>query len=122
MKQNVNDYIETLAVWNERDLTRIRKHIDETIAENVIFADPNNFIHGRDAFEEMVKEFRLKYPEAVVKRTSGIDSHNHRSRYSWGIYGGGILVLEGTDVVQLNEKGLVERIDGFFGDLPPMDS
>ena len=122
MKENVNDYIETLAVWNERDLTRIRKHIDETIAENVIFADPNNFIHGRDAFEEMVKEFRLKYPEAVVKRTSGIDSHNRRYRYGWGIYGGGVLVLRGIDVVQLNEKGLIERIDGFFGDLPPMDS
>jgi hypothetical protein len=88
MKQNTNAYMNTLAVWNERDLNQIRTHIDETIAENVVFADPTNFIHGRDDFEKMVKEFRLKHPESIIKRTSGIDSHNNRSRYSWGIYVG----------------------------------
>ena len=122
MKQNTNAYMNTLAVWNERDLNQIRTHIDETIAENVVFADPTNFIHGRDGFEKMVKEFRLKHPESIIKRTSGIDSHNDRSRYSWGIYVGETLVFKGIDFVQLDENGLVERVDGFFGDLPPLEN
>jgi hypothetical protein len=122
MKQNTNAYMNTLAVWNERDLNQIRTHIDETIAENAVFADPTNFIHGRDDFEKMVKEFRLKHPESIIKRTSGIDSHNNRSRYSWGIYVGEALVFKGIDFVQLDENGLVERVDGFFGDLPPLEN
>ncbi len=122
MKQNTNVLMEMLAAWNERDLNQIRTHIDQSIAENVVFADPTNFIHGRDAFEEMIKEFRLENPKAILRPTSGVDSHNNRYRYSWGNYVGGTLTVKGFDVVTLNENGLVERVDGFFGDLPPLES
>jgi hypothetical protein len=122
MKQNTNALRKMLAAWNERDLNQIRTHIDQSIAENVVFADPTNLIHGRDAFEEMIKEFRLKYPEAVLKPTSGVDSHNNRYRYSWESYVGETRIFKGFDVVKLNENGLVERVDGFFGDLPPLES
>lgn len=108
------------AAWNERDLTKIRSHVDKSIAENIVFADPSNFIHGIDAFEKMVKDFRVKYPESVVKTTSGFDGHNNRYRYSWEIYVGEMLIVKGFDVATLNENGLIERIDGFFGDLPPL--
>ncbi|MGQ0543382.1 MAG: nuclear transport factor 2 family protein [Blastocatellia bacterium] len=122
MKKNANAFQVMLAAWNERNLNQIRGHVDNAIAENVVFADPTNFIHGRDAFEEMIKEFRRKYPDSVVRRTSGIDSHNNRYRYSWDIYVGVKEIVKGFDVAQLDENGLVERIDGFFGDLPPLES
>ena len=121
MKQIPNAFTNMLAVWNERDLAQIRTHIDKSIAENVVFADPSNFIQGRDAFAKMIKEFRLKFPESVVKRTSGIDSHNNRYRYSWEIHDGQKVFVNGTDFVQLDENGLVDRVDGFFGDLPPLE-
>lgn len=111
-----------LDAWNEKDLNQIRSHIDKCIAENVVFADPTNFIHGRDDFEDMVKRFRQKYPESFIKRTSRMDSHNNRYRYSWEIYVGDVLIVKGFDVAQVDENGLVERIDGFFGDLPPLES
>jgi hypothetical protein len=110
------------AAWNEKDLSKIRVHVEKSVTENVVFADPSNFIHGIDAFEKMIKDFRVKYPESVVKRTSGLDGHNNRYRYSWEIYIGEILIVKGFDVATLNENGLIERIDGFFGDLPPLES
>ena len=122
LKQIPNSFTDMLAAWNERDLTQIQVHIDKSIAENVVFADPANFIHGKYAFELMIKNFRLKYPESVCQRTSGIDSHNNRYRYSWKITVGEMLIVAGLDVAQLNKNGLVERIDGFFGDLPPLES
>lgn len=111
-----------LAAWNERDFDKIRGFIDKSLAENVVFADPTNFTKGRDDFEEMVKEFRTKYPEAVCRRTSNLDTHNNRYRYTWDIKIGEKTVLKGIDFVQLNEDGLVKTVDGFFGDLVPLDS
>jgi hypothetical protein len=53
---------------------------------------------------------------------SGIDSHNNRYRYTWEIYVGEMLIVKGFDVAQVNENSLVERIDGFFGDFPPLEN
>jgi nuclear transport factor 2 (NTF2) superfamily protein len=111
-----------LDAWNERDLDQIRPHVDKCIAENVVFADPSNFIQGREGFAEMIQRFRQKYPDSITKRTSGIDSHNNRYRYTWEIYVGEMLIVKGFDVAQVNESGLVERVDGFFGDFPPLGS
>jgi nuclear transport factor 2 (NTF2) superfamily protein len=122
MKENRDSFKFMTEAWNERDMSRIRTHIDKSIAENIVFADPANFIHGRDDFEKMIKEFRLKYPDSVVRRTSGMDSHNRRYRYSWEITVGKTVIVIGFDVAQLNEHGLIERIDGFFGELPPLEN
>ncbi len=120
MMENMDVFTNMLAAWNERDVCKIRVHIDKSLAENVVFADPTNFIHGTDAFEEMIKRFREKYPEAVCIRTSGMDSHNNRFRYSWEIHDGERVFIKGVDFVRLDKDGLVQSVDGFFGDLPPL--
>jgi hypothetical protein len=106
-----------LAAWNEKDFNKIRGLIDKSLAEDVVFADPANVVHGREAFEVMVKEFRTRYPAAVCRRTSGLDSHNNRYRYTWDIHDGEKTFVKGTDFVRLDEDGLVKSVDGFFGDL-----
>jgi hypothetical protein len=114
-------FIFMLAAWNETDPDKIRKHLDRSLADNVIFADPENYVEGKDAFEQMVKDFRTKTPNARCERTSGIDSHHDRFRYEWAVLDGDKLLVPGFDVVQVNENGLVERIDGFFGPFPPLE-
>jgi hypothetical protein len=121
MKQVPVVFTFMLDAWNERDPERIRSHADKCMAENIVFADPTNFVHGLDAFTEMIRHYRKKYPESDVSRTSGLDSHNNRYRYSWEIHIGGTLLIKGYDFVQLNEQGKIERVDGFFGELPPME-
>ena len=122
MAQTPESMQHMLSAWNETDLDQIRKHIDKALSDDVIFADPKNFIEGKDSFERMVKEFRAEYPKAVCALASGMDSHNNRYRYNWSIFVGNELLLPGFDVVTLNDEGLVERVDGFFGPLPPLEN
>jgi nuclear transport factor 2 (NTF2) superfamily protein len=110
-----------LAAWNERDLDEIRSFIDKSLAEDIVFADPSNFVRGRDDFEEMVREFRTNYPGSVCRRTSGVNSHNNRYHYEWEIEQGQKILIKGTDFVKINEAGLVETVDGFFGELQKLD-
>lgn len=107
-----------LAAWNEQDTTRIRGHLEKAFAPNILFADPNYLVEGWDAFEDMVKTFRRKYPDATCEHTSGMDTHNNRYRYNWLVKVGGTPALPGMDVVEVNSDGKIVRIDGFFGPVP----
>ncbi len=109
-----------LGAWNERDLDKIRSHVDKCMSDKIVFADPDNFVQGKDEFTEMIIRFRKEEPETILKPTSGMDSHNNRFRYTWASYIDGVMSVKGLDIVQLDENGLVERVDGFFGDLPPL--
>lgn len=53
-------FAKMLAAWNERDLDKIRSHVDKCMADNIVFADPANFVHGRDEFTEMIKALPSK--------------------------------------------------------------
>lgn len=107
-------------MWNELDLDRVRDHLDRAVSADFLFADPINFHTGRDALEANVRGFRAEYPKAGFALASRIDSHNRRYRYEWNLIEDGEVSLRGFDVATLNEAGLIERIDGFFGPLRPL--
>lgn len=110
-----------LAAWNERDLKKIRNHLEAALTKDVEFVDPNYSIEGISDFAKMVKEFRTRFPESRCLRTSGIDMHHDRARYSWSVVVDEKTKIDGFDAVQLSKKsGKVKRIDGFFGPLPPI--
>ena len=110
-----------LAAWNERDVGKIRGHLERALAPDVCFIDPSIETHGIDEFEANVREFRGKFPDAICQRASGIDSHHNLYRYAWEIHRGDTLMLPGFDVVQVDDAGRVERVEGFFGPLPAVD-
>lgn len=114
-------FTDMLAAWNETDPEKIRAHIDSCLAETITFADPTNVTNGRDAFEQMVREFRKNFPAGRCVRTSGIDWHHNRYRYTWSVFNGEELVVSGLDVVELDGHGMVVRVDGFFGPFPPLE-
>lgn len=107
-----------LAAWNERDVGKIRAHLELAMAPDVVFIDPSIETHGIAEFEANVREFRGKFPDAVCSRASGIDSHHRLHRYAWAIHRGDDLMLPGFDVVEVDEQGRVLRVEGFFGPLP----
>ncbi len=108
-----------LAAWNELDLEKIRLHLDQALAPSVSFIDPSIVTHGIAEFEQNVRHFRTKYPDAVCLRTSGVDSHHNLYRYTWEIRRGEALLVPGFDVVEVDENERVARVLGFFGPLPP---
>ena len=107
-----------LDAWNETDPDKIRGHLDRALDPEVEFADPDNHIRGIDAFEEMVRTFRARYPDGTAEHTSGLNCHHNRYRYSWLVSVGGKPAVPGMDVTEVNAEGKVVRVDGFFGDLP----
>jgi len=110
--------VSMLAAWNEKDPERIREHLDIALSPNIIFADPDNCIEGIAAFEAMVRKFLAERPTAKCEHTSGFNVHHNRYRYNWLVSLGGVPVVPGMDVVELNGQGKVLRVDGFFGPVP----
>lgn len=108
-----------LRMWNERDAARIRSHLNRCVADDCWWVDPLHQHVGRDALEANVKEFRREFPEAHLGLGSNVDSHNGRHRYEWVITVDGKLLLRGFDVASVNDEGLIDRVDGFFGRLEP---
>jgi len=110
-----------LRMWNERDSNVIRRHLDLAVSEDCIWVDPQNDHVGRNALEENVRTFRKKYSDADLKLGSNIDGHHRRYRYEWIISVGSAVLVRGFDVATVNQDGMIERVDGFFGMLEPLE-
>ena len=108
-----------LSFWNERDAMRRSALLEQCVSTNVIFADPKDYHEGRAALADNATQLLAAYPSAVLSRTSGVDIQNRRHRYTWRIAVGDRVLMDGMDVTTLNEAGLIERIDGFFGPIRP---
>ena len=106
-----------LAAWNEADPAQVRSHLDRALAPEVEFIDPSVHTNGIDEFEANVHEVQRQIPGATYSRTSVVDSHHHLYRYSWQIRQGTDVLMDGFDVTEVNDDGLVTRVLGFFGPL-----
>lgn len=110
------------AMWNETDLSKVRGHLEASVTDDFIFCDPIHFHQGHDALEANVRQFRADHATAGFVVASGVDTHHNRFRYRWDLVKNGRVLVRGLDVATLGNNGLIERIDGFFGNLPPVAS
>lgn len=104
------------SMWNEPDVDRIRTHLDRAVAEGVVWADPRDFHTGRDALEANVRALRTAKPDYRFAIGSEVDGHNRRFRYRWHMMRRHRILLRGLDIVTIDDGGLIERVDGFFGE------
>jgi hypothetical protein len=105
------------AMWNERDLTLLRAHLDRAVTDDVVFCDPVALHTGRAALEANVRGLRVERPTVEFVLASAVDSHHDRHRYRWHMVRQGRVLLVGYDVATTSSSGLIERVDGFFGPL-----
>ena len=57
---------------------------------------------GRDGIDAMIKAVHEKYPGHKFTRTSDVDSHNDRARFSWELApDGGPFLVKGIDFATL---------------------
>lgn len=106
-----------LQIWNTSDPDKVRALVNQVLEHNVHFADPNHNIIGHDAFIAMVEEVQQRIPGAVYAQASAIDMQNNFCRYHWKIDFGGKRLMDGFDVVEVNDAGKIARVIGFFGRL-----
>lgn len=110
-----------LAAWNEPDPERVGEVLAPAVSPDVLFVDPANTVEGVGPLAAHIREARVAMPTAEYRLVSGIDGHNRRYRYLWQVWNEGSLVIPGMDAVTVDAEGRLERIDGFFGDFPPLD-
>jgi hypothetical protein len=111
-----------LAAWGEPDETRRAALIDQAWAVDGRLIDPPLVGEDHDGISEMAKTMQSLYPGHTFRRTSGIDAHHEHLRFSWELVGpDGAVVLNGIDVGDLADDGRLQRITGFFGDLPAFE-
>lgn len=119
MPESMQRYLE---MWNESDATKRRALIEVAVAADMEFADPEQRHVGRDALAQNTDRFHERFPGATLFATSHVDVQHRRHRYTWRIVVGGDVLMDGMDVTTLDEVGLIQRVDGFFGPVRPLDA
>jgi len=108
-----------LAMWNEEDPQRRLQHIERAWAVDGRYFDPLLEAEGHDALSTMVATVHDHYPGHTFRRLSGVDTHHDELRFAWELVGpDGTTTVAGIDIGALAPDGRLQRITGFFGDLP----
>jgi hypothetical protein len=106
--------------WNARDLDQIRRLLDRAVIPEVEWNDPRDSFVGIDELERAIRRLRTSKPNYDFSIASEVDCHHHRFRYRWDMSSNGRTLMEGLDIVTITESGLIERVDGFFGQPTPI--
>ncbi len=119
--RNVAELVDRyIAVWNETDADRRRSLIARTFAQDASYLDPALRGDGRDGIDSMVKAVHEKYPGHRFTRTSDVDSHNDRARFTWELAPeDGPFLVKGIDFAMLSADGLLRSVTGFFTEMRP---
>jgi hypothetical protein len=107
------------AMWNEEDASRRASHIAQAWEDGGHYVDPLQEAKGADELSQMVTGVQDQFPGHRFRKTSGIDQHHGLVRFGWELVApdGGVTVA-GLDIGVVSETGKLQRIAGFFGDLP----
>lgn len=67
----------------------------------------------------MAAAVQVHYPGHTFRRTSGIDAHQSFARYHWELVApDGTTKLEGLDIAEIDDDGLIRQVVGFLGPIP----
>jgi SnoaL-like protein len=112
----VDDY---LAALSEGDTASRARLVSRAWDEDGRFVDPLLDVRGHEAIGGIAVAVREQFPGHTFQRTSGVDVHHDRVRFTWALVGpDGAVALSGIDVGEVAEDGRLRQIVGFFGDVP----
>ena len=112
-----------LNAWTEQDPARRAQLIEEAWAPDGQLVDPPLSAQGRCEISDMASALQGQFPGHCFRRSSEIDEHHGRFRFAWELVStDGAVALAGVDVGQLDGKGQIDQITGFFGELVPANA
>src|SRR5262249_6226592 len=119
---NVKDLVERyFAMWNETDAERRRELIAATFTEDARYLDPMLEGEGRQGIDAMVAAVHQRFPGYSFRRTSEIDQHHDRLRFSWELApAAGPVFADGVDFGVMTPDGRLAAITGFIDHAPPL--
>ena len=118
LDQLVNDWIR---LWNEPDVDAVRLQLEMIADRGIVCFSPTVETHGFDQWLSALQVYRKMVPQqAVLRRTSAIDSHHSFHRYAWDVTIGDKQLFVGLTVAEVNTEGRLVRVIGFNGKLPDL--
>lgn len=112
---DVTQIIDTyLAIWNERDSAARRVLIGTTWMPDGLYLDPMLRGEGHDGIDAAIGGAQPLFPGLSFRRTSEVDVHNDRLRFTWELGAEGEPpAMAGLDIGQIVD-GRLSSIIGFF--------
>jgi hypothetical protein len=123
MEQSMSNRIDLIdryfAIWNETDAERRRALIARTWSDKASYVDPLIQAEGHAGIDTMVSGIQERFPGHRFRRTSDVDSHHDRVRFSWELaVDGSAALAAGVDfgIVAADER--LDAITGFVDQMP----
>jgi hypothetical protein len=107
-----------LAALNEPDPVVRRSLVEAAWAPDGGLTDPPIAGQGHDGLAQVGDALHAHYPGHAFRRTSEVDGHSGRFRFSWALTGpDGTVAMTGMDTGELAPDGRAGQVVGFFGEL-----
>ena len=104
-----------IAAWNETDAARRRALIERTWTETATYLDPMLESERQAGIDTMIQQVQTRFPGHRFRRTSEVDAHHDRIRFTWELAPeGGPAVVKGTDYGVVAADQRLQAITGFF--------
>jgi hypothetical protein len=110
-----------IATWNETDPARRRELIERTWTEDGQYLDPLMAGEGQEEIDAMIDAVQARFPGYQFRRTSEIDAHHDRVRFTWELGPDGEGAPAGGLDVGVIADGRLRSITGFLDFAPNPD-
>lgn len=108
-----------IAIWNETDAGRRRDLIASTWTESASYLDPLMQGDGQSGIDAMIQAVQERFPGHRFQRTSDVDSHHDRVRFTWALVPeGGPPLVRGIDFGIVAPDERLQAITGFLDQVP----
>lgn len=108
-----------LACWNETDPTARRDLLREHWTADATYTDPMADVRGIDAIDATITAVQQQFPGFVFTPGGPVDEHHRQARFTWGLGPRGAdPIVEGFDVVVLDDAGRIATVLGFLDRVP----
>jgi hypothetical protein len=107
------------AMWRTTDAAERADRVATTFTEDGRHVDQHADATGHAELVEMIAGVHAGFPGFQMARTSGIDRFGDQLRFAWELTAAdGSPIVTGLDVAELAPDGRLQRVTGFWGDLP----
>ena len=108
-----------LACWNETDPAARQALIERHWTEGATYVDPLAAVAGRAGIEATIAAVQAQFPGFVFTQLGEMDAHHQQARFTWGLgMPGEQPLVEGFDVVVIDDEGRIDRVLGFLDKVP----
>lgn len=111
-----------VAAWNTTDAAERARLVAEGWAADCTYTDPLATVAGTEAVNTLIGAVQDQFAGCRINLLGTADGHHDVLRFRWELVpeGASESIVEGFDVVELDEGGRIRNVYGFLDKVPAM--